>query len=72
MNVKFEDLPIGQHLWVLVDKKLLMVAKFDDKKYQVCGAWECGITPQECKIIELVAPPKGHENTKMYYKTTLK
>jgi hypothetical protein len=63
----FEDLKIGQHLWVLVNGELLMVAKFDDDGYEVCGAWECGIPSHECEIIELVTVPKGYETAKMYY-----
>jgi len=66
--MEFKDLKIGQHLWVLSNNKLLMVAKFDENGYEVCGAWECGISHKECKIIELVNVPKGQENTKMYYK----
>lgn len=65
--MKFEDLKIGQHLWVLSDNKLLMVAKFDKSGYEVCGAWECGIDKNDCKIIELVDAPKGYEEIKMYY-----
>ncbi len=67
METKFKDLKIGQHLWVLSSGKLLMVAKFDEKGYEVCGAWECGISKNECKIIEIVDTPKGYEKTKMYY-----
>ena len=66
-KIKFEDLKIGQHLWVLSDGKLLMVAKFDEDRYDVCGAWECGISKDECEIIELVGVPSGYENYKMYY-----
>ena len=65
--MKFEDIKIGQHLWVLLDGELLMVAKFDCHGYDVCGGWECGVSKDECEIIELVNVPKGHENTKMYY-----
>ena len=65
--MKFEDLKIGQHLWVLSNDELLMVAKFDEDGYEVCGAWECGIGEHECEIIELINVPKGHENAKLYY-----
>jgi len=65
--MKFEDLKIGQHLWVLSNDELLMVAKFDEDGYEVCGAWECGIGKNECEIIELINAPKGYEGTKMYY-----
>ena len=65
--MKFEDLKIGQHLWVLVEGKLLMVAKFDSYGFQVCGAWECGISPNECKIVKLVNVPKSHKKTELYY-----
>jgi len=65
--MKFEDLKIGQHLWGMYSGKLLMVAKFDDKGYDVCGAWECVIGKDECEIIELVDVPKGYEKTKLYY-----
>lgn len=65
--MKFEDLKIGQHLWVICSGELLMVAKFNDKRYEVCGAWECGIGKDECEIIELVDIPKGYEKTKLYY-----
>ena len=44
-----------------------MVAKFNNEGYEVCGAWECGISKNECEIIELVNAPKDYENTKMYY-----
>ena len=67
-QLKFEDLKIGQHLWVLAyDKRLVMVAKFDNDGYEVCGAWEAGISKMDCKIIELVDVPKGYENTRMLY-----
>ena len=65
--MNFEDLKIGQHLWVMSNNKLLLVAKFDEHKYQVCGDWEGGIDKKECKIIELIKFPKGYENTKLYY-----
>ena len=66
--MNFEDLKIGQHLWVLANNELLMVAKFDNDGYEACGDWECGISKDECEIIELVNVPKGYENTKMYYR----
>lgn len=66
-ELKFEDLEIGQHLWVLAEGKLLMVAKFDDSGYSVCGDWECGIDRNECQIIELVGRPKGFESFDLYY-----
>lgn len=47
--------------------QLLMVAKFDEYRYEVCGAWECGISKDECQIIQLVEVPKGYEKAKMYY-----
>ena len=50
--MKFEDVKIGQHLWVLTNNELLMVAKFDNDGYEVCGAWECGISKNDCEIIE--------------------
>ena len=65
-TIRFEDLKIGQHLWVLSDKTLLMVAKQDNIRYEVCGPWECGINPEHCKILKLVDPPKGFENTELY------
>ena len=65
--MKFEDLKIGQHLWVLQAEELLMVAKFDEDGYEVCGPWECGIDKNDCKIIKLVNPPKDYEKTKLYY-----
>ena len=65
--MKFEDLKIGQHLWVMSNNKLLMVAKFDNDGYEVCGDWECGIGKDYCEIIELVNVPNGYEETKMYY-----
>jgi hypothetical protein len=65
--MKFEDLPIGQHLWVLFQDKLVMVAKFDQYQYEVCGAWECGITPEECEIVELVNVPDKFKTNQLYY-----
>jgi hypothetical protein len=65
--MKFEDLKIGQHLWVLSYDELLMVVKFDEDGYEVCGARQGGIGEHECEIIELINVPKGHENTKLYY-----
>ena len=67
-TIKFEDLKIGQHLWVLSAKTLLMVAKLDDIRYEVCGPWECGVRPELCKILKLVEPPKGFEETELYFK----
>jgi hypothetical protein len=64
---KFEDLKIGQHLWVLFQDKIVMVAKFEDDGYQVCGNWECGIDARECKIIKLVNVPRKYRNKKLYY-----
>lgn len=66
-TLKFEDLKIGQHLWVLFDNQLIVAAKFDESGYQVCGPWECGIGKNECEIIELIDVPKGHKNTSLYY-----
>lgn len=66
-KIKFEDLKIGQHLWALLDNKLIMVAKFNNYGYEVCGDWECGIDKDDCEIIELVDIPEGFENFKMYY-----
>ena len=65
--MKFRDLEIGQHLWVLNQNELIMVAKFCEEGYEVCGAWECGIGHKECEIIELINKPKGYEKTKYYY-----
>lgn len=65
--MKFEDLKIGQHLWVLCSGELLMVAKFDNNRYEVCGPWECGIGKNDCKIVELVNIPNGYKKTKLYY-----
>jgi hypothetical protein len=66
--VKFEDLKIGQHLWVLYDNQLVMVAKFqNDGIYEVCGEWQFGLVAAKCKIIKLVHPPKKYQKTKMYY-----
>lgn len=67
VELQFEDLKIGQHLWALHDNKLIVAAKFDESGYQVCGPWECGIGKNECEIIELIDVPKGHENTSLYY-----
>ena len=67
VKIKFEDLKIGQHLWALSNKKLLMVAKLDYEGYDVCGPWECGIPKDECEIIELVKFPKKHRKTKLYF-----
>lgn len=65
--MKFEDLKIGQHLWVKSNNELLVVAKFDEKQYEVCGAWEAGIDPEDCEIIQLIDVPKGFENLTFYY-----
>ncbi len=51
--MKFEDVKIGQHLWVSANNELLMVAKFDNDGYEVCGAWECGISKNDCERIYL-------------------
>jgi hypothetical protein len=66
-SISFEDLKIGQHAWVIADEKLLLVAKFNNDRFDVCGAWECGISPSECKIVKLVNVPKKHKNTPLYY-----
>ena len=60
------DLELGQHLWVLCNGELLIVAKIDGA-LEVCGPWECGIYYAECEIVELIPPPKGHEKTNRYY-----
>lgn len=65
--MKFEDIKIGQHLWAISRNQLIMVAKFDDEGFQVCGDWECGINYNDCQIIELVDFPKGYENVKLFY-----
>lgn len=66
-QIEFEKIKIGQHLWVLMDGKLLVVAKFDDYKYQVCGDWETGIRPYECEIVKFIDLPDGFEGVEMYY-----
>lgn len=70
-KITFDELGIGQHLWVLIDDQILMVAKFDEYSYEVCGPWEGALHPGDCKIIELVDLPTGHEDTKLYYKKDL-
>lgn len=64
---RFEDLKIGQHLWILSHEELMVVAKFDDNGYEVCGPWECGIGKDDCQIIQLIEIPKGYEKTSLYY-----
>lgn len=66
-NIKFENLEIGQHLWVKSLGELLIVAKFDTCWYEVCGPWECGISPDDCEIIQLIDKPKGYEDMSFYY-----
>lgn len=64
----FKELKLGQHLWVLHNTgMLMMVAKFDEKGYDVCGPWECGVSEEECKIIELIDKPEKYKTTEMYY-----
>lgn len=65
--IEFKDMKIGQHAWAVSNGKLLMVAKLSDSRLEVCGAWECGISENDCTIIELVNPPVGHESTPLYY-----
>ena len=65
--MEFKDIKIGQHLWVLSSNELLMVAKFDEGGYEVCGPWEGGIDPSHCQIIGLVEFPVKHKETKLYY-----
>jgi len=66
--MKFKDLKIGQHLWGIYDNQLVMLAKFDDGGYEVCGAWECGIGKDKVKIIKLVEVPEGYEDVPFYYR----
>lgn len=65
--MKFKDLKIGQHVWLISKGKILIGAKFDNYGYEVCGAWECGIDKDDCEIIELIKAPRGHKKTKLYY-----
>ena len=66
--MKFKNLKIGQHLWVKCGSDILIVAKFEENnRYAVCGDWECGISANDCEIIELIDIPKGYEKSKMYY-----
>lgn len=66
-EIKFEDLKIGQHAWAIYDDMVLMVAKLDPNRLDVCGPWECGISPEECKIIKLVNLPRIYRNLPFYY-----
>lgn len=67
MQIKNEDVQIGQHCWAMSAGKLLVVLKVYDESYEVCGAWECGIGADELELIEIIDRPEGHNDTKLYY-----
>lgn len=66
-RLRFEDLEMGQHVWVLYGDELVLVAKFNEKRFDVCGPWESGINKNECKIVGLVNRPIKQQNKSLYY-----
>ncbi len=63
------EIKIGQHCWAATRGELLIVLKTGKKFYQVCGAWECGITSSDLAIIEVIEKPKNYEHKRLYYQS---
>jgi len=59
----------GDHCWAISNDQLLIVLKTEGR-FEVCGAWECGIRESDIKIIEVIKKPKKAETTKLYYDFT--
>jgi len=67
MYLKDKDIDIGSHCWALSKGELLIVLKTGKGRYEVCGAWECGIGVDDIDIIEVINRPTSHKETKLYY-----
>ena len=70
--IENKEVPIGAHCWALMNDKLLVVLKRASngvtcEGYEVCGAWECGVRPEEIDIIEIIKKPVGHKHTELSY-----
>lgn len=62
-----QEVKIGDHCWALSDGDLLVVLKDEEGRYQVCGAWECGIPVDELELLEVIPRPQGFEALRLYY-----
>jgi hypothetical protein len=67
----WEDLELNDHAWALMDyagdPKLVVIIKDSMNSASVCGPWEGSVSPRKLEIISKIDPPKGHENTPLYY-----
>jgi len=66
-SILSEDIKIGEHCWALSLGKLLIAMKSTETRYEVCGAWECGLGSEELEILEVIPRPTGHEAASLYY-----
>ena len=57
---------IGQHYWA-ISKGEAVVVLACRKGYQVCGAWECGMSEDEVQLVDYIDTPRSLERTKLYY-----
>jgi hypothetical protein len=56
----------GDHYWALAGSQLLVVMDAGDR-FEVCGAWECGMWENQLTLLEKIPRPAGHEKTELYY-----
>lgn len=65
--IKNSKVKVGDHCWALSCNELLIVLKTERDGYEVCGAWECGMSYNELEIISIIKKPKKYIKTKLYY-----
>jgi hypothetical protein len=57
----------GKHYWAINKDFGMMIVLKTRNRYQVCGAWACGIDENEINIIEEIAEPDGYRGHNLYY-----
>lgn len=66
-EIIFDDLEINQHLWAIMDDKLVVLYKADEQGYYLCGPYENMVYKQECTPIALIEKPQMLSGVSFYY-----
>jgi hypothetical protein len=64
---KDADVLVGEHCWALMGEDLVVVMKWEDGGYQVCGPWECGCPADTLQILEIIPRPEGQKDRQLCY-----
>ncbi len=64
--MKDKDIKNGQHMWALIDKKLVVVLKVSNG-YTFCGEWDACVNFVSLEIIEFIEHPVNYEKTELYF-----